>query len=103
MDKEDVDRYTMEYYSAMKKQNNAIYNNMDGPGIITLSKCQTKTNIIWYHLDVESKKNDTTELIYKTEDSKTSKRNLWLPKGKRWGGGINWEFGMNIYTLLYIK
>ena len=29
--------------------------------------------------------------------------NLWLPKGKRGGGGINWEFGINIHTLLYIK
>ena len=29
------------------------------------------------------KKNDTTELIYKTEtDSQTQKINLWLPKGK---------------------
>ena len=31
-------------------------------------------------------KNDTNELIYETEtDSRTSKTNLWLPKGK--GGG----------------
>ena len=45
-------------------------------------------------------KNDTNELIYKTEtDSQTSKTNLWLPKGKA-GGGINWEAGINIYTLL---
>ena len=29
------------------------------------------------------KKNDTNELIYKTEiDSQTQKTNLWLPKGK---------------------
>ena len=27
---------------------------------------------------------------------------LWLTKGKG-GGGINWEFGINIYTLLYLK
>ena len=34
------------------------------------------------------KTNDTNELIYKTEtDSQTSKTNLWLPKGKGWGGG----------------
>ena len=33
---------------------------------------QTKTNIILYHLYVESKKNNTKELIYKTEtDSQT--------------------------------
>ena len=30
------------------------------------------------------------------------KTNLWLPKGTC-GGGISWEFGINIYTLLYIK
>ena len=35
--------------------------------IIILSKIsQRKTNITWYHLYVESKKNDTNELIYKT-------------------------------------
>ena len=32
------------------------------------------------------KKNDTNELIYKTEtDSQTSKTNLWLPNGKHGG------------------
>ena len=47
-------------------------------------------------------KNDTNELIYKTEtDSQTYKTNLWLPKGK--GEGVNYEFGINRYTLLYIK
>ena len=36
--------------------------------IVTLSEIsQTKTNIIWYHLYVESKKKGTNELIYKTE------------------------------------
>ena len=41
-------------------------------------------------------------LIYKTEtDSQTQKINLWLPKGK--GERINLEFGINRYTLLYIK
>ena len=33
---------------------------------------QRKTNIMWYFLYVELKKNDTNELIYKTEtDSQT--------------------------------
>ena len=49
------------------------------------------------------KKNGTNELIYKAEtDSQTSKTNLWLPKGKH-GGGISYEFGINKYTLLYMK
>ena len=32
MDTEDVVIYTMEYYSAIKKKNNAICSNMDGLG-----------------------------------------------------------------------
>ena len=49
-------------------------------------------------------KYDTNELIYKTEtDLQTQKTDLWLPKGKGGGGGINQELGINRYTLLYIK
>ena len=48
---------------------------------------------------MESKKNGTNELIYKTEiESQMQKTNLWSPRGK--GGGINWEIGTDIYTLL---
>ena len=49
--------------------------------IIILSEVsQTKTNIIWYHLYVESKKNDANEPIYKTEiDPQMLKTNLLLP------------------------
>ena len=40
-------------------------------------------NTVQYHLYVESKKNNTNELIYKTEtDSQSSKTNLWLPKAE---------------------
>ena len=52
------------------------------------TKCQenqTKTNVIWYHLYVESK-NNVNEIIYKTEtDSQMQKTHWWLPKGKREG------------------
>ena len=30
------------------------------------------------------------------------KTNLQLP-GEKWGGEINWEIGIDIYTVLYIK
>ena len=49
---------------------------------------QRKTNI-GSHLYVESKKkNDTNELIYKTEtdSSQTLKTNLWFPNRKRGEG-----------------
>ena len=45
---------------------------MDLEIIILFEVSETKTNIIWYHLYVESKNNDTNELIYKTDiDSQT--------------------------------
>ena len=48
-------------------------------------------------------KNDTNELIYKTEiDSQAQNTNLWLPKGKG-DGRINEEFGINIYALQNLK
>ena len=49
------------------------------------------------------KSTDTNEFIYKTEiDSQTLETNLWLPKGKA-RGEINEEFGINRYTILYVK
>ena len=43
MDKEDVVHiYTVEYYSAIKKRNNAICSNMDGPRDYRLSEVSQK-------------------------------------------------------------
>ena len=61
--------YTMEYYLAIKKNEvmpfAATWMDLE---IIKLNEVsQRKTNIIWYHLYVESYKNDTNEFVYKTE------------------------------------
>ena len=83
---------TVEYYSAIKEWNNAIYSNMDGP-----RDCHTK----WSKSDrgrqiydityLWNLKNDTNELICKTEiDSQN--RTSWLPKGKE-GGRNKLGFG----------
>ena len=50
--------YTMEYYSAIKKNEIMSFAAtwMDLEIIILSEVSQTKTNIIWYHLYVESKK-----------------------------------------------
>ena len=64
----------MEYYSAIKKNEIISFavTWMDLEIIILSEVSQTKTNVIWYHLYVESKKKDMNELIYKTEiDSQT--------------------------------
>ena len=54
--------------------------------IITLSEVRQRQ--IPYDIYVESKKNDTNELIFKAEiDTQTQKTNLQLPKGRVAGGG----------------
>ena len=56
--------------------------------IIILSEVrQKKTNIICYHLYVESKKMIQMNLFTKHKHSQTQKTNLWLSKGKGWGRG----------------
>ena len=53
---------------AKKKKIMAVAATYFDQEIILISEVrQTKTNIIWYQLYVKSKKNDTHELIYKTE------------------------------------
>ena len=57
--------------------------------ILTLSeKSHRKINTIWYHLHVESKKNDTNEIIYKTEIDSDIENTLKAEKGER-GMGKN--------------
>ena len=82
----------MGFYSAIKEDKimPSAPTRLD-PGMISVSEISLiKTNIIWYHLYVESKKEKrklehTIELIYKTErDSQAQKTNLWLPR--RTGG-----------------
>ena len=47
--------------------------------------------------------NGANEPIYKTEIESDVLNKLTVTKGERVGGGINWESGIAIYTLLYIK
>ena len=49
-------------------------------------------------------RHDTNELIYKTEiDSQTENEFMVTTRGYEWGEGIIREFGVNMYTLLYLK
>ena len=50
------------------------------------------------------KESDINELIYKIEiDPQILKTILWLTRGNVESGGINYEFGINLYTLLYVN
>ena len=58
----------------------SICSNVDAPRDYHTKRSQRKTSII-YHLYVESNKNDSKELIYKTEtNSQVLKSILWLPQ-----------------------
>ena len=59
----------MEYYSSIKMNEIMpfVATWMDLEIVILSEVSQTETSIIWYHLHVKSKKNDTNEFIYKTE------------------------------------
>ena len=49
-----------------KKNENVICRKMDGPRDYHTKRSKPKTNVMWYHLYVESR-NDRNLLIYKTK------------------------------------
>ena len=88
--------------SHKKEWNHVICSNMDRPRDDHIKWSQAEKDE--YHmvsLSCGIKKNDVTELIYKTEiESQASETKFWLPRGK---GGINSDSRIYLYTLLYIK
>ena len=60
--------YTMEYYSAMKK-NNAICSNMTEPRDCDTEQSQTRTNIVLYHFYVNAKAMVQMNLFMKQKQS----------------------------------
>ena len=77
------------------------------PEIITLSEVSQKrqTNIIWYHLYVESKKKKTkhTNLFTKQKEThRHSKQTYGYQRGKRWGRDKLGGWDQHIPTITYI-
>ena len=95
---------TMEYYSAIKKeQNNVICSNMGGPRDYTKwSKSDRERQILYDITYMWNLKNSPSKLIYKMKQTHRHRKQTYgYQRGK--GGGINWEYGINRYTLPYIK
>ena len=62
---------------------------------------QRKTNIIWYHLHVESKIWYKWTYLQNNDRLTDVENKLMVTKGKWWGRrGINWEFDISRYKLL---
>ena len=67
-----------------------------------LSEVSQRRNTILYPLMWNLKRKDTNEGTYTTEtDSQTSEKELIIAGGR--GGGTVREFGIDTYTLLYLK
>ena len=98
--------HTMEYYSVIKKSEIMPFAAtwMDLEIVILSEVSQTeKEKYCMLLLICGILKKDTNELIYKTEtDSQTYRMNSCFP-GEKVGGEIVKEFGIDLYTLLYLK
>ena len=95
--------YTIEYYSAIKKWNNATLSNMDRPRDCHSEWNKSDRGEILHGIPYtwNLKRNDSNELIYKTETDSESE--LMVARGIEMGGGIVRESGTDMYTLLYLK
>ena len=78
--------HTMEYYSAIKKNEIMLFAAtwMDLEITILSEVSQTETNIIWYHI-CRILTNDTNELIYKKETDSQTGNQLTVTKEERSG------------------
>ena len=98
--------YTMEYYSAIKKNKImpfvATWMNLE---IVILSEVSQigNTNITWYCLHMESKKKRYKWTCLHNRNRVTNVENKLMVTSGGGRGGKNWEIGIDIYTLLYIK
>ena len=105
MEKEDVVYiYTLEYYSAIKKNEimlfAAMWTDLD---TVMLSEVGQRRNIIWYLFNEESKEMIQVNVLTKQKETYRLKEQSYGCWGKGWAQGIVREFGMDMYTLLYLK
>ena len=97
--------YTMEYYSAIKKNEimpfAATWMQLE---LIILSEVsQKKTNTIWYQSYVESKIWLKWTYLWNRNRLTDIENRLVVAKGKGGGGGVEWEFGVSRCKLLYTE
>ena len=100
--------YTMEYYSAIKRNEigSSVETWMNLETVIQSEVSQKEKNkyrILTHICGIQ--KNGTDEPVCRAEvETQMQRTNLWTPRGGRQrggggGGGMNWEIGIDIYTL----
>ena len=97
--------YAIEYYTAIKKNKIMPFAAtwIDLESVILNEVSQKRRNIVWYPLYVESEINDANELTYKTKQVHKLRKQAYGFWGKGQGEQIVREFGMDVYTLIYLK
>ena len=98
---------TMEYYSAIQRNEigSFVETWMDLETVIQSEVSQKEKNKyrILTHI-CGTQKNGTDEPVCKVEiETQMQRTNVWIPRSESRGGGMNWEIGIDIYTLICIK
>ena len=104
--------YTMEYYSAIKRNEfgSFVETWMDLETVIQSEVSQKEKNKyrILTHVCV-TQKNGTDEPVCRAEvETQMQRTNVWTPRGEKPQGGgdggmLNWEIGIDMYSLMCIK
>ena len=103
--------YTMEYYSAIKRNEIGSFVEMwvDLETVIQSEVSQKKKNKyrILTHV-CGTQKNGTDEPVCRAEvETQMQRTNVWTPRGENRGAGdggmLNWAIGIDMYTLMCIK
>ena len=78
---------------------------MDGPGDYHTKWSKSDRYHKYHMISLISRilKNDTNGFIYKTETDSVLEEELMVSKVGRLWGGTDWEFGIDLNTLLYLK
>ena len=105
VNKEDVVIYMMEYYSAIKKTERrpfaATWMDIE---VSMLNKSDRERQIsyevisMWNLIEITHK-----NIFTKQKQTRRFQNETMVTKGEMLEGGINWEVGTGIHTLLYTK
>ena len=102
--------YKMEYYSAIKRNETGSFVEtwMNLEAVIQSEVSQKEKNKYRILTHIRgTQKNGTDELVCRAEiETQMQRTNIWTPSGESsggGGGGMNWEIGIDMYTLMCIK
>ena len=76
---------------------------MDEPGDYHLNKSDRERQISYDIAYMQNLKKNDTNLFTKQKQTHRRREQTYGYWGEGWGRGTDWEFGIDMYTLLYLK